>query len=181
MATNLTIPKSGAGSVKLFTKERNTEMKRLLMMIGAVAVACGAAVPSFGATTWYVDADNGNDAWNGQAAFADAVPANDVGPKKTLAVFTNLLAKGDTIYVAPGWYTNGVAETHFRFFSDKGNISLISTGSAADTFIGGAVDTSVNQASSPYGCGPNAIVPLKMTGGNNLVRGITICNGRQLE
>ena len=180
MATNLTIPKPGAGSVKLFTKERNTEMKRLLMMIGSAAVACGAAVSSFGATTWYVDAENGNDSWNGQAAFADAVPANDVGPKKTLAVFTNLLAKGDTVYVAPGWYTNGVAETHFRFFSNKGNISLISTGSAADTFIGGAIDTSVNQATSPYGCGPAAIVPLKMTGGNNLVRGITICNGRQL-
>ena len=148
------------------------------MKAAALAAAVCAALTSSAATTWYVDADNGNDAWNGQAALADAVPASGIGPKQTLAAFTNLISKGDTIYAAPGWYTNGVAETQFRFFSDKGNVSLISTGCATNTFIGGVVDDTVNQTSSPYGCGSKSIIPLKMIGNNNLVKGFTICNGR---
>ena len=136
-------------------------MKRMSVVRLALAALAGVALPSF-ATTWYVDAENGNDSWNGLADFANAVSASNVGPKKTLAVFTDLVRSGDTIYAAPGWYTNGVVTSgsRFRLYTSAGNINLISTGSAADTFIGGAADETVAQDSNPYGCGPAAIVPV---------------------
>ena len=162
-------------------------MKRMsVVRLALVALAC-ATMQSF-ATTWYVDAENGNDDWNGQANFANAVPASNIGPKKTLAVFTNLLANSDTIYAAPGWYTNGVAmvytnnlpEKLVRFYTAKSYISLIATGCATNTFISGAPDATVNLKTSPFGCGPKAIGAIKMTGGHCLVKGFTICNGRGL-
>ena len=143
-----------------------------------VFAAFAVAMSSY-AATWYVDAENGNDAWNGAVPAADAVPGSGVGPKQTLAVFTNLLAKGDTIYVAPGSYTNGVANSNFRFYSDAGKISLIATGDASNTFIVGEADKTVAQTTSPFGCGPNAVVPIKMLGGENVVKGFTITGGRQ--
>ena len=162
-------------------------MKRMSVVRLALIALVGMAMPSF-ATTWYVDAENGNDDWDGKANFANAVPASNIGPKKTLAVFTNLLASSDTIYAAPGWYTNGVAmvytnnlpEKLVRFYTTKSYISLIATGCATNTFIGGAPDPDVNQAKSPYGCGPKAIGAIKMKGGNCLIKGFTICNGRGL-
>ena len=45
-------------------------MKRMSVVRLALAALAGVAMPSF-ATTWYVDAENGNDAWNGQANFAN--------------------------------------------------------------------------------------------------------------
>ncbi|MBR5548174.1 MAG: hypothetical protein IKU71_00445, partial [Kiritimatiellae bacterium] len=148
-----------------------------------LAVAASMLVMASFATTWYVDADNGNNDWNGKASFADAVPADKAGPKKTLGVFTSLVRSGDTIYVAPGWYTNGVSssDSHFRFYTAAGSISLISTGSATDTFIVGAADGTVAQDSPDWGCGANAVVPIKMLGGNNLVQGFTILGGRQIN
>ncbi len=162
-------------------------MKRMSVVRLALVALAGVVVPSF-AATWYVDAENGNDNWNGQVDFANAVPASNIGPKKTLAVFTNLLANSDTIYAAPGWYTNGVAmvytnnapEKPVRFYTAKAYISLIATGCATNTFISGAPDETVNQTASPFGCGPKAIGAVKMTGGHCLVKGFTICNGRGL-
>ena len=130
-------------------------MKRMSVVRLALVVLVGMAMPAF-ATTWYVDAENGNDDWNGKADFANAVPASNIGPKKTLAVFTNLLASSDTIYAAPGWYTNGVAmvytnnlpEKLVRFYTTKSYISLIATGCATNTFIGGAPDPDVNLVNS---------------------------------
>ena len=149
--------------------------KTAFLMVG---FACSVA---FAADNWYVDAENGNDDWDGKCILSDALPELKQGPKKTLGAFANLLSKGDTIYVAPGWYTNGVANGNFRFFSDKGNISLVATGSAADTFICGDADKTVKQNEAPWGCGPAAIVPIKMLGGGNIVKGFTITGGRQVD
>ena len=148
-----------------------------------VGVVLAMAISSRAETTWYVDAEHGNDSWNGKADYANAVPASNVGPKKTLAVFTDLVRSGDTIYAAPGWYTNGVVTSgsRFRLYTSPGNIKLISTGSAADTFIGGAVDGTVVQNVAPFGCGSNGVVPVKMLGGNNVIRGFTITDGRQTQ
>ena len=149
-----------------------------------VGVVLAMAISSRAETTWYVDAEHGNDSWNGKADYANAVPASNVGPKKTLAVFTELVRSGDTIYAAPGWYTNGVVTsgaTNFRLYTSPGNIKLISTGSAADTFIGGAVDKTVVQNAAPFGCGSNGVVPVKMLGGNNVIRGFTLMDGRQTQ
>ena len=154
-------------------------MKKLAFMSAVVAVA---AAQSY-ATTWYVDAENGSNAYDGKADAAHADPGLNIGPKKTLGVFTSLVSSGDTIYVAPGWYSNEVSTTasNFRFYTSVGNISLISTGCATNTFIVGAADPSVNQDTSPFGCGSGAIVPVKMLGNNNTIKGITIANGRQVN
>ena len=153
-------------------------MKKIVFLT-AVVTGCVALA----ANTWYVDAENGNDDWNGMADFANANPNDKVGPKKTLGVFTPLVDNGDTIYVAPGCYTNGVSPTsaNCRFYTAKGGISLISTGCATNTFICGEPDKTVAQDASPYGCGPNAILPIKMLGSGNTIKGITIANGRQTE
>lgn len=154
-------------------------MKKLALLSAVVAVA---AAQSY-ATTWYVDAENGSNAYDGKADAAHAVPGSNIGPKKTLGVFTSLVSSGDTIYVAPGWYSNEVSATasNFRFYTSVGNISLISTGCATNTFIVGAADPSVNQDASPFGCGSGAVVPVKMLGGNNLIKGFTITGGRQTQ
>ncbi|MBR6587653.1 MAG: hypothetical protein IKK82_09550, partial [Kiritimatiellae bacterium] len=155
------------------------KMFNMRKIVFLTAAAAGYAV--FAANTWYVDAENGNDSWDGTADFENANPASNVGPKKTLGVFTSIVSEGDTIYVAPGYYTNGVssASPNCRFYSSCGKISLISTGCATNTFICGAVDETVAQDEAPYGCGSAAILPVMMDGGDNVIKGITIANGRQ--
>jgi len=145
--------------------------------------ALGMAFAASAANTWYVDANNGNDDWNGKADYAHANPAQNIGPKKTLSVFTALVSKGDTIYAAPGRYNEKTspAATSYRFYTAAGNISLISTGTAADTIIEGTNDTTVAQTTDPFGCGPNAVVPVKMLGNGNVIRGFTIANGRTIN
>ena len=171
-------PATFDASEKAFDFYRNARTVGGAMDIGAVERSSATVDEN----VWHVDAENGNDAWDGKASFADADPANNIGPKKTLGVFTDLVAAGDVIYAAPGWYTNGVSPgTNFRFYTAKGGISLIATGSAADTFIGGAADPTVALDVSPFGCGPAAIVPAKMDGGDNLIRGFTITGGRQTQ
>lgn len=144
-----------------------------------VSIAFFACTSMVWADTWYVDANSGNDDWDGLSDYEHRdVTANPVkGPKKTLSVFATLVKSGDTIYAAPGHYNELTVETNFRFYTSVGNISLIATGSASDTFIEGTNDTTV--AVDQYGCGLNAIVPVKMLGGNNVIKGFTIANGRQ--
>ena len=153
-------------------------MKKIVFLT-AVVSGCVALA----ANTWYVDAENGNDDWNGKADFANADSASKVGPKKTLGVFTGIVSNGDTIYVAPGCYTNGVSPTsqNCRFYTSVGGISLISTGCATNTFVCGEPDKNVALDASPYGCGPKAILPIKMFGSGNTIKGITIANGRQTD
>ena len=143
--------------------------------------AVGAAFVASAANTWYVDAVNGNDDWNGKTDWANADAANGVGPKRTLSVFTALVSAGDTIYVAPGRYNEKTSPTAttYRFYTAVGRISLIATGSKEETIIEGAADPDVLLNREPYGCGPKAVVPIKMNGDNNLVKGFTIANGRQ--
>ena len=87
---------------RLITASSATRGWTLLRRTKYMAVAAFAVVMSSYAETWYVDAENGNDAWDGKVPAVNAVPGSGMGPKQTLAVFTNLLTKGDTIYVAPG-------------------------------------------------------------------------------
>ena len=154
-------------------------MKKSVAFVAFLAFCSVASA----ANVWYVDAVNGNDEWNGKVDYSQADPDNKIGPKKTLSVFTSLVSKGDTIYAAPGHYNDktSASATNYRFYTTVGGISLIATGDASNTFIDGALDSTVSATASPYGCGDNAIVPVKMTGGNNLIRGFTIANGRQLK
>ncbi len=77
-----------------------------IMAIVVAALFTGAA----GATDYYVDAENGNDAWDGSSATRGE---GDVGPKETLvgAMAISGLASGDIVHAAEGYYTNKVMGT----------------------------------------------------------------------
>ena len=78
----------------------------------AFLIAGFAGSVAFGGNHWYVDAENGNDGWDGTCTLSDAKPELKKGPKKTLAgIFSQgeaLPAEGDTVHMAPGVYSNGV-------------------------------------------------------------------------
>ena len=89
-------------------------------------------------TEWHVDERNGDDGNSGYTA-ADA--------KKTLATAAALLAKGDTLWVHPGHYTNGAAAhgsaallVSNRVVVKEGT-AVISTDGPEHTFIFGAPAT----------------------------------------
>ena len=75
-------------------------------------IAGFAGSVALAADNWYVDAENGNDDWDGKCILSDALPELKQGPKKTLAgIFSQgevLPAEGDTVHMAPGVYSNGV-------------------------------------------------------------------------
>ena len=110
----------------------------------ALAVAC-AAVSSF-AATYYVDANKGNDDWNGEAATAAAdVETSKVGPKKTVQAAVDLAdGSGTTVILAPGVYAEGGRENDNswvhsnRVVITKSNVTVrSSTGRPEDVHIVG--------------------------------------------
>ena len=112
--------------------------------------------------TFYVDAENGDDANRGYHIAC---------PKKTLAAaFTPAPASGTVVYAAPGWYTNETMsvteEQHYRVVIPSG-VSLISLEGAKRTFIGG-------ESSGDHG----AVACVKMLNATSLLRGFTCFGGR---
>ena len=150
------------------------------------AVALFSSTGLLAGTDYYVDAVNGNDAWDGSAA--EHEENTDIGPKRTLAAACALLEsnKYDVLHAAPGDYNEGVVtNTTLGYKGVYGaclfrvelppTSSLIATGSKEETFIYGAAAT-INPDSD--GRGTNA---LRCVYANNaLVKGFTILNGRSL-
>ena len=122
-------------------------------------------------TEWHVDERNGDDGNSGYTA-AEA--------KKTLATAAALLAKGDTLWVHPGHYTNGVAAhgsadllVSNRVVVKEGT-TVISTDGPEQTFIFGApatIDPDEN------GCGTNAM-RCAYVEKNARLSGFTLTGGR---
>ena len=135
-------------------------MKKLLV---AVVVACG-----FGAfaNEWYVDADNGNDLWDGTSSNHVGDVESTVGPRKTLkgAMEIPTLAENDTVWLLPGDYNEGVmpyfdetpklamvyASTN-RCFITKPGLKIRSTGGKAVTFVTGEKDQDESEFRYAYG------------------------------
>jgi len=106
---------------------------------------------------YYVDAENGDDDWDGTTAAVPTQEAIDAGgtvhgPKKTLQA-ANDAASGDypIVFAAPGVYDAGVVTNYSsgtsnpcvrRLVSTKNYIGFIATEGAERTFIVGAPDTS---------------------------------------
>ena len=76
-------------------------MKAAKIRLAGVAVALFSG--ALFATDYYVDANNGNDDWDGTSATRGA---GDVGPKKTLvgAMAITGLGSGDVVHAAEGVY-----------------------------------------------------------------------------
>ena len=123
-------------------------MKTNKMIVSAVAAV---AVMSSWATDWYVDANKGNDLWDGTTAAIptqeqiDAIAAGDSipGPRRTLHAMMSdeKVDVGDTVWAAEGDYNEGgtVYRTYYTVnrVQVKAGVTLRASGSRDNTFITG--------------------------------------------
>ena len=157
-------------------KHRKTSCKKSLIRMLAVLLAVTAPGIGHGASTWYVDANNGNDLWDGTTATRDE--GADTGPKKTLAAITACTKPYDTVYAAPGYYSNNTVTVDGRLYRVcvTNYASLIATSSPKDTFIVGAETADATQGDA-YGNGPGAISGVYLYK-NSTLQGFTVTGGR---
>ena len=128
-------------------------------------------------TDWYVDAGAASDDGNGNAA----------NPKRTLAGALVHAVSGDVVHVAPGTYAEGSMTQNAKAFAVTTNyvvncracipegVSVVSQGSAADTFIVG--EDAPAAAIVTNGCGKGATRCVFMNY-NSSLRGFTVTGGR---
>lgn len=139
------------------------------------------------ADTYYVDANNGNDEWDGTVETADRETVDETkhGPCKTLARIVEIAKNsGDVIIALPGTYDKGLCDTdkltHSRVCLPRG-VTLQSSRGPERTFIVGARGTASRDA---LGNGTDAVrcIRFDSTGsGNAKVIGFTLCGGRTVN
>ena len=159
------------------TKMLEMAAGRKLAPIVALVVAA-LFTGAVGATDYYVDAENGNDDWDGTSATRGE---GDVGPKETLvgAMAISGLASGDIVHAAEGYYTNrtkNVSSAPYRVSVPAG-VTLIADGRADATFIVGAEAPADAADRDKYGNGTGAIRCAYLYGDSKLV-GFTVTGGR---
>lgn len=155
-------------------------------LIAAVAVMA-VATTAYGAD-YYVDANNGNDAWDGTTATIPDPATIEAGgtiagPRKTLHAMMSdaRVVAGDTVWAAEGDYkeggtVNGSLKTINRV-QVKGGVMLRASGAREATFISGA-----NGDAGTYSNGATRCVfflaPSQSSDGYGIVKGFTIRKGR---
>ena len=130
----------------------------------ALLIAGFAGSVAFGENHWYVDAENGNDRWNGQASFSGVVQTDDVGPKKTFSkLFADCqIGSGDVVHAAAGTYSNltMTADTgvkgEYRVVVPAG-VTVVADEGPDKTIIMGKAADGVSLTESPFGCGEGAV------------------------
>ena len=138
------------------------------------------------AKDYYVDATDGNDAWDGSCRYEDrdetAVPVK--GPKKTFhgptGVMTLDLQPYDIIHAAAGSYNEyGSARNSLtcRLYITTANLGVVADEGRDVTFIEGASAT----VDAVNGCGSDAVRCVYIGGAGSYVRGFTLRNGRTLN
>ena len=157
----------------------------------AFAFAVGAATMAY-AADWYVDANNGNDAWDGSTATIPTQATIDAGgtiagPRKTLHAMMSddCVQAGDTVWAAEGDYNergivNGT-ETTLNRVQVKGGVTLRASGSRDKTFISGADGTDGAYSAGATRCVfflPPSDDDSANGYGYGIVKGFTIRNGR---
>ena len=144
------------------------------------------------ATDWYVDANNGNDDWDGTTA---DVPSQEVidqctaqsvpipGPRKTLHAMMSdeCVQPGDVVNAAEGDYNEGgevkgTAQTVNRV-QVKAGVKLCATGSRDNTFISGSGGTGTGAYTNGAVRCVNFLAP-SGDEGYGIVRGFTLRDGR---
>lgn len=132
------------------------------------------------ATEYFVDANHGNDGWDGTSSnYVSGV----IGPKKTLQAAADLIPNNDghIITVLPGVYNEGGAVYPGDGFSltnrlaiSRKNVTIRSTGGKEVTHIVGAIDSEYAD-----GCGPAAVRCVRGPGSDNgtVLIGFTLRDG----
>ena len=130
----------------------NVHMKKSLSVLLIFALLFCAVLPCYAAqagNTYYVDAENGDNGWDGSCAVH--VDGTDQGPRQSLASVMALTVSGDVVYALPGVYSNdtmtateknnGNADVSVRCrVVVKAGVQLISTEGAEKTVIVGEAD-----------------------------------------
>ena len=142
------------------------------------------------ATDWYVDANNGNDGWDGTTA---AVPSQEVidqctaqsapipGPRKTLHAMMSdeCVQPGHVVNAAEGDYNEGGDVYGSNVTSNrvqvKAGVTLLATGSRDATFITGSGGKYTNGA---VRCVSFLAPPSNAAYGYGIVKRFTLRNGR---
>lgn len=158
-------------------------MKKLMAVLAAGVVASSA----FAGKTYYVDAENGDNGWDGSCAVH--VDGTDQGPRQSLASVMALTVSGDVVYALPGVYST---DTMTAIEKNSGNVDvsvrsrvvvkagvqLISTEGAEKTVIVGEADP---DAPLWNGCGENSVrcVCMQNTwmGATSRIVGFTLTGG----
>ena len=165
-------------------------MKSNLISVIATVLVMAAATASYG-VDYYVDANYGNDAWDGTTAVipdAATIEAGGTiaGPRKTLHAMMedDRVVAGDTVWAAEGDYneggiTNGTSKTVNRV-RVKAGVMLCASGSRDATFITGSGGSYVSGA---YSNGAVRCVlfrdpPSGAAYGYGIVKRFTLRNGR---
>ena len=149
-------------------------MKRLLVLV----LTC-VGLSAF-ADTYYVDANRGNDSWDGTADYEHRDESRDVGPRKQLVAIMEVAKNaGDVVYAAPGTYAEGSAKkedadiTLNRVVVPAG-VRLESTAGAEKTFI---VGDPAPSGADAYGRGDGATRCVALNANSSVV-GFTLTGGR---
>ena len=150
-------------------------------------IAAAAVTLAYGAD-YYVDANYGNDAWDGTTAAIPDQATIDAGgtiagPRKTLHAMMSdeRVVAGDTVWAAEGNYNEGGTVngegTTINRVQVKGGVMLRASGSRDKTFISGA-----NGTENKYTAGATRCVfflpPVNEADGYGIVKGFTIRKGR---
>ena len=150
-------------------------------------IAAAAVTLAYG-EDYYVDANYGNDAWDGTTAVIPDLATIDAGgtiagPRKTLHAMMSdeRVVAGDTVWAAEGNYNEGGTVngegTTINRVQVKGGVMLRASGSRDKTFISGA-----NGTENKYTAGATRCVfflpPVNEADGYGIVKGFTIRKGR---
>ena len=148
------------------------------LAVGAAALLLSVAAK---ADTYYVDPENGNDAYDGTAAVW-AGGSSKVGPKETLVgVMSVAKAVGDVVSAAEGRYTNGTIHISassgmktgkYRVSIPQG-VWLVASGAQDKTIIEGEPHPGAALTESPWGCGADAVRGVYLND-KAVVKGFTI-------
>lgn len=140
------------------------------------------ALASF-ATDYYVDANYGNDAWDGSTPEIPTQATIDAGgvipgPRQTLQAGVDLAKKsGDIVHAAPGVYDKGgeifADNVSNRVYVTAAGVGIVADKGNAVTFVKGRFST-VDPGNV---CGPDAVRAIRIKGSGSYVKGFTICEG----
>lgn len=162
-------------------------MKSNLISVIATVLVMAAATAAYG-VDYYVDANYGNDDWDGTTA---TIPSQAVidqggtisGPRKTLHAMMSdaRVVAGDVVWAAEGDYNEGGDVNGTNLTTNrvqvKGGVKLCASGAREATFISGADGIDGAYSNGAVRC-VFFLPPAKSSDGYGIVKGFTVRNGR---